>query len=139
MSYDGPDRRAPVHPWRWRALTLWIVVFTAVVLWAIITLRNTQTNFAAERAANRARFVASDYELCVRPLVVVQRILLQSLGIDPAAYQKRPVTELERAIARLYRDRPQQAASAQRRSAAILALADPAACKALPSQHTGGG
>lgn len=43
-SYDGPERRKDngrretdrsIHPWRWRMLTLWILVFTIAVGYAL--------------------------------------------------------------------------------------------------------
>lgn len=42
--WDGVERRttyrrgedlAPIHPWRWRGLVLWIILFTALTFWAI--------------------------------------------------------------------------------------------------------
>ena len=34
-----PGRDAPIHPWRWTALTIWIVIFTIVVGMSVRTNR----------------------------------------------------------------------------------------------------
>lgn len=33
-----------IHPWRWRALGVWIVIFTVIVIWSIHTSNNTSSN-----------------------------------------------------------------------------------------------
>jgi hypothetical protein len=46
-KWDGRERRKipyayhPVHPWRWRALTIWIVVFTGVMLYSFHSVDDT--------------------------------------------------------------------------------------------------
>jgi hypothetical protein len=30
----------PIHPWRWRALTVWVVVFTLIVFFALRAIEN---------------------------------------------------------------------------------------------------
>lgn len=30
-----PEKKEAIHPWRWRALAVWIVLFTLVGIWAI--------------------------------------------------------------------------------------------------------
>jgi hypothetical protein len=32
--------REPIHPWRWRALAVWIVVFSLIVVWAVAKTRS---------------------------------------------------------------------------------------------------
>jgi hypothetical protein len=62
-KYTGPERRVnsnrrytdhPIHPWRWRALTVWCIIFTVLVFWAIRTnrsqisqLHNTKANLVS--------------------------------------------------------------------------------------------
>lgn len=32
----------PIHPWRWRALTLWIAVFTAAVIFGLTDIQSSR-------------------------------------------------------------------------------------------------
>jgi len=37
----GPDaRREPIHPWRWKLLSLWIILFTLFAFWSIRDARH---------------------------------------------------------------------------------------------------
>lgn len=37
-----PGRQPPeVHPWRWRLLAIWIILFTAIAFWGMRTNRET--------------------------------------------------------------------------------------------------
>jgi hypothetical protein len=35
LTRENPHLQRPIHPWRWRFIALWIIVFTALVFWAI--------------------------------------------------------------------------------------------------------
>lgn len=33
--------KEPIHPWRWLFISIWIIIFTAVVIWILHDQRNT--------------------------------------------------------------------------------------------------
>ena len=48
----APGRPAPVHPWRWRALTVWVVIFTLVTAWAVNRGNQAHDGLCAIRDSN---------------------------------------------------------------------------------------
>lgn len=44
--------RDSIHPWRWRALTLWIIIFTALTFLALRNLDNTTAKIAQLEQTN---------------------------------------------------------------------------------------
>ena len=43
---------APIHPWRWRALTVWVVVFTLITAWAVNRGNQAHDGLCAIRDSN---------------------------------------------------------------------------------------
>lgn len=47
-NWDGDERRIiryayhPVYPWRWRLLTAWIILFSALTVWTLSDLNATR-------------------------------------------------------------------------------------------------
>lgn len=48
-SLSAKEEREPIHPWRWRALALWIILFTVLVIWAIVQSRNSVHGISKNR------------------------------------------------------------------------------------------
>jgi hypothetical protein len=120
------DRPAPIHPWRWRALTAWIVIFTAVVIYGLHTIRN-------DAHRNDVRFAAADYRSCVESHNLITQILLRSVGVSYKQYKAHPLNA--RAKYRrfllgneIYREHPALVQRAVTQTFDILKLSDPVNC-----------
>lgn len=42
----------PIHPWRWRGITVWIVVFTAIVFYSLQSTRDQSATLRQLQATN---------------------------------------------------------------------------------------
>lgn len=53
-EYHGSDRRKkvePLHRWRWRAITVWIIIFTVTIFWGIRQLRSDVSQLRQDKAS----------------------------------------------------------------------------------------
>lgn len=53
-------RDEPIHPWRWRGLVLWIVIFTGITFWTLVQNREA----VHDLQINRARVTALRHTNC---------------------------------------------------------------------------
>lgn len=51
-GYDRRVKTEPLHVWRWRALMLWIAIFTLVVIWSIHDVKDSRAKVTALEHTN---------------------------------------------------------------------------------------
>lgn len=71
--------RVPIHPWRWRALTIWIVIFSFLVVVAL----HRQSELTRQNHARVSEIQQSRIESCEATYRKMQQILLVSLEGRP--------------------------------------------------------
>jgi hypothetical protein len=116
-EYTGEERRRsrePIHPWRWRALTAWIVIFSIVVIVELnriseqsATVAQLQhTNCGLEKFLLTARksrynsYLKSHEKTDIQAVIGYEQILL------PFAYNKSSVGKCPVPSKYLIADRP---------------------------------
>lgn len=60
-----PEKKEAIHPWRWRALAVWIVLFTLVGIWAIHngrSLSDSNKERIADIQVSRVKSCKRNYE-----------------------------------------------------------------------------
>lgn len=43
-------RDEPIHPWRWRGLAVWVIIFTGVTFWVLVQNRQAVNDLRNNRA-----------------------------------------------------------------------------------------
>lgn len=117
-----------IHPWRWRALTLWIVLFTAAILFGLIQQRH--------ESQNRAKGLRqADYNACLNNRLLIEKVILRGIGgMTFQQYKKDPIkarklyTEILKGNS-LFRNHPDAVKKTVDQTFDIIKVADPSNCR----------